>query len=128
MIITLKRLLYLLLLLSCLLNYGCDKDDPSLENDFDPLTGLRFISTPENQVFHNDEYQYTPEAENRQAGDMNYLLEPDGLGKSNEDVLKLFYDVRNGEEFEVTFERNFGISLTDFEDEFFDRIRNYIGE
>jgi len=59
---------------------------------------------------------------------MDYLLDPGGLGKSNDDVLNLFYDVRNGDEFEVTFQRNFDISLQNFEDEFFDRMRGFIGE
>jgi len=57
---------------------------------------------------------------------MNYMLDPEGLAKSNQDILHLFYDVRNGKVFENAFEVNFGIALENFEYEFFERIRSWL--
>ena len=57
---------------------------------------------------------------------MRYLLDPMGLNKSCQDVLSLFYDIRAGVTFEIAFQNNFGIGLKTFEEEFYDRIRNYL--
>ena len=59
---------------------------------------------------------------------MRYLLDPDGYGKSVQDVLNNFYDVRNGMSFPEAFEKNFGISIVDLEVEYYDRMREYLGD
>ena len=57
---------------------------------------------------------------------MKYLLDPKGLNKSYNDVLNLFYEIREGNSFDNAFQNNFGLSLTVFEVEFYDRIRAYL--
>jgi hypothetical protein len=57
---------------------------------------------------------------------MRYLLDRRGMGKSFSDVLDLFYDMRDGISFPVSFQDNFGISVSDYEDEFYDRMRAYL--
>ena len=57
---------------------------------------------------------------------MRYLLDPEGYGKSIQDVLHQFYDIRNGMSFPDAFQKNFGISITDFETEYYDRMRAYL--
>lgn len=57
---------------------------------------------------------------------MRYLIDEDGYGQSFQDVLKLIYDLRQGLLFPVSFENHFGISVIDFENEFFDRMRAYL--
>ena len=57
---------------------------------------------------------------------MRYFLDPNGLGKSLQDVLNLFYDVRNGVLFPEAFQNNFGISLTQFEIDYYDLMRTYL--
>ncbi|MDH5385632.1 MAG: hypothetical protein OEY18_13070 [Candidatus Aminicenantes bacterium] len=59
---------------------------------------------------------------------MRYLLDRKGLGKSYRDVLGLFYDMRNGISFPVSFQNHFGISLDDYEIEFYDRMRVYLSQ
>jgi hypothetical protein len=57
---------------------------------------------------------------------MRYILDDRGMGKSYQDVLSLFYDLRDGVSFPVSFENRFGIGVSDFEDEVFDRIGVYL--
>ena len=57
---------------------------------------------------------------------MKYLLDPKGLNKSLQDVIQVFYDVRDGVSFNPAFQNNFGLSLKVFEDEFYDRIKAYL--
>jgi len=57
---------------------------------------------------------------------MRYILDTKGMGKSYQDVLSLFYDLRRGVSFPVSFENHFGISVSDYEDEFYDRMRTYL--
>lgn len=59
---------------------------------------------------------------------MRYLLSPLGLNKKHVDVLNLFYDIRDGHSFDTAFLNNFGIELKTFEDEFYDRIREYLNK
>jgi hypothetical protein len=58
---------------------------------------------------------------------VTYILDARGMGRSYQDVLGLFYDVRNGVSFPVSFRDRFGISLGDFEDQVFDRLKDYLG-
>jgi len=59
---------------------------------------------------------------------MKYILDSNGLGKSIDDVLTLFYDIRNGISFTIAFQNNFGISLNEFEENIFDRLGNYLND
>jgi hypothetical protein len=58
---------------------------------------------------------------------MRYFLDPKGLGKSIGDVLQLFYDLRNGIEFPVAFQSNFDLDVETFKNEYYDRMRQYLG-
>ena len=57
---------------------------------------------------------------------MRYFLDPNGLGKSMQDVLGLFYDIRNGVLFPEAFQNRFGISLEQFEIDYYDLMRTYL--
>ncbi len=57
---------------------------------------------------------------------VRYLLDTRGMGKSYRDVLRVFYDLRDGKPFPVSFQDNFGISVSDYENEFYDRMRAYL--
>lgn len=59
---------------------------------------------------------------------MKYILDANGLGRSLDDVLALFYDIRNGMVFSISFQNNFGISLSEFEAQIFDRLTNYLSQ
>jgi hypothetical protein len=58
---------------------------------------------------------------------MRYFLDSNGLNKSIDDVLQLFYYLRNDIPFETSFEAHFGIDVETFEDEYYDRMRAYLG-
>lgn len=57
---------------------------------------------------------------------MRYLLDPDGMNRSLDDVLQLFYDLRNDIPFETSFESHFGIDVETFEEEYYERMREYL--
>ena len=57
---------------------------------------------------------------------MEYMLDPMGLDHSLQDVLNVFYDLRELTPFEESFENNFGISVEDLELEIFDRLQEYL--
>lgn len=57
---------------------------------------------------------------------VRYMLDEEGMGRSYQDVLGLFYDVRGGASFSASFESRFGIALSDLEAEVFDRLRAYL--
>ena len=57
---------------------------------------------------------------------MRYFLDPKGLDKSIEDVLKLFYDLRDNTPFPIAFQSNFGLDLETLENEYYDRMRDYL--
>jgi hypothetical protein len=57
---------------------------------------------------------------------MRYLLDPLGLNKDYPDVLHLFQDIRDGESFDTSFQKNFGIGLEVFENDFYSMIREYL--
>lgn len=59
---------------------------------------------------------------------MEYLLDSNGLNKSLNDVLNVFYDLREGILFEESFENNFGISVELLEEEIFDRLREFLSD
>jgi predicted sulfurtransferase len=57
---------------------------------------------------------------------MRYLLDPKGMNKSIDDVLKLFYDLRNDIPFETSFENHFGIDVETFKEEYYSRMYAYL--
>jgi hypothetical protein len=57
---------------------------------------------------------------------VTYVLDEEGMGRSYQDVLNLFYDLRDGVSFPVSFESHFGIAVSDLEAEVFDRLRAYL--
>jgi hypothetical protein len=57
---------------------------------------------------------------------VRYLVDENGLGKTSEDVLNLFYDIRNDTPFSSAFIDNFGISLESYENNFFSLAENYL--
>ena len=59
---------------------------------------------------------------------VRYLLDAGGLGKSYNHVLSLFYDLRNGVSFPDSFQQHFGIGVSDYENEFYERMRTYLNE
>ena len=59
---------------------------------------------------------------------MKYLLDEYGLAKSHDDVLALFFEIRNGTAFTDAFEMHFGISLDVFEEEIFGRLEKWLDQ
>ncbi len=59
---------------------------------------------------------------------MKYLMDPKGLDRSLQDVLNVFYNIRDGCSFGDAFENNFGLSLETFENEYYDRITAYLNK
>jgi hypothetical protein len=57
---------------------------------------------------------------------MRYFLDPNGLDKSIGEVLNLFYDLRNDVAFPAAFQSNFGLDVARFEDEYYDRMKEYL--
>ncbi|MFC2139100.1 hypothetical protein ACFLR4_00435, partial [Bacteroidota bacterium] len=58
---------------------------------------------------------------------LRYILSENGMGKSLNDILNIFYDMRTGIYFHHSFENNIGISLADFRDQFYTRVREFLG-
>ncbi len=59
---------------------------------------------------------------------VEYLLDADGFGKSPRDVTYIFTDIAEGANFSTAFENRMGISLTDYEVQFFDLMDDYLVE
>ncbi len=57
---------------------------------------------------------------------VTYLLAPSGAGKAKASVRDIFLDVGKGIPFATAFEDRLGISLADYEDHFFDRVRAFL--
>ena len=57
---------------------------------------------------------------------VGYLLYPAGVGREKPDVRDLFLDVLDGVVFATAFENRFGISLTEYEAQFFVLMRNFL--
>lgn len=57
---------------------------------------------------------------------VKYLLDPAGLGKTKPSIRDILIDAGNGAQFTVSFGNQFGISLQDYEDEFFFRMREFL--
>jgi hypothetical protein len=59
---------------------------------------------------------------------VEYLLDADGFGKSPQDVVGIFTDMADGSDFPTAFESRLGISLADYEEQFFDLMNDYLPE
>lgn len=57
---------------------------------------------------------------------VEYLMDEDGKGKSPEDMTGILIDVAQGATFEAAFESKVGLSLDDFENEFFSLMDAYL--
>ena len=57
---------------------------------------------------------------------MEYMLDPEGLNRSWQDILNVFYDLRGLMPFEDSFKENFGIEVDTLENEIFDRLRDFL--
>lgn len=57
---------------------------------------------------------------------VEYLLDPSGLGRAKTSIRDIYLDARDGVPFSEAFGARIGIGLQEYEDEFFDRIRDYI--
>ena len=57
---------------------------------------------------------------------VRYLMDPDGQGGSFYDVRDVLIDVANGVPFSTSLEERFGISLIEYEEQFFDLIYDYL--
>jgi len=59
---------------------------------------------------------------------VEYLLDEDGLGRSPQDVRDIFLDMAEGVDFSTAFENRMGISIQEYENEFFDIMDGYLDE
>ncbi|MEJ2615825.1 MAG: hypothetical protein P8Z35_12775 [Ignavibacteriaceae bacterium] len=57
---------------------------------------------------------------------MRYIITINGMGQSYNDILNLFYDIRNDIPFISAFSDNFGVSLEYFENNFYDLTKKYL--
>jgi hypothetical protein len=57
---------------------------------------------------------------------VTYLFDADGRGATLEDLRDLLLDVRDGVVFSAAFENRFGISLAQYEEQFFDLMTEYL--
>ncbi len=57
---------------------------------------------------------------------MEYMLDQEGLDRSWQDVLNVFYDLRELKAFEDSFRENFGIEVDTLENGIFDRLSDYL--
>lgn len=59
---------------------------------------------------------------------VEYLMDEDGLGKTPQDITYIFTDIAEGATFPTAFENRMGISLKDYEVQFFDLMNDYLEE
>jgi len=57
---------------------------------------------------------------------VEYLVDANGYGGTINDVKNLLMDVRNGVPFPTAFQNRFGMSLSEYESQFFDRMTAYL--
>lgn len=77
---------------------------------------------PSDAVLNAYAYYYYPMANLA----VQYLLDPRGLGRSPKDLAAVMLDLGNGVSFADSFEQHFGITESDYETQFFDRIDAYL--
>jgi hypothetical protein len=57
---------------------------------------------------------------------VEYLVDANGHGKTMDDVRNLLMDVRNGVPFPAAFQNRFGMSLSEYESQFFALMNAYL--
>jgi hypothetical protein len=57
---------------------------------------------------------------------VKYLMDPDGQGGSFYDVRDVLIDVANGVQFSTSLRNRFGMSVTEYEEQFFDLMNDYL--
>ena len=57
---------------------------------------------------------------------VRYLFTDSGEQRSLDNVVRLFYDIREGMPFSSGFEDNFGIRLAEYQTSFYERIRQFL--
>ncbi len=57
---------------------------------------------------------------------VEYLVDVNGHGKSFNDIKNLFMDVRVGVPFQTAFKNRLGMSVSEYEVQFFDLMNNYL--
>jgi hypothetical protein len=57
---------------------------------------------------------------------VRYLVDPNGLGRSVEDIKSIYLDIRNGDSFVVAFENRMGLSVDEYEATFFNLVMEYL--
>ena len=57
---------------------------------------------------------------------VEYLLDADGFGRSPQDVAAIFTDIAEGSNFSTAFENRMGISLSEYEEQFFYLMNDYL--
>jgi hypothetical protein len=57
---------------------------------------------------------------------VKYLLDPDGQGGTFHNVRDLFLDIADGVQFEVSFKNRFGMTLVEYENQFFNLMNSYL--
>ena len=57
---------------------------------------------------------------------VRYLLDPQGLDGSFNDVLEVLLDGTRGVSFDTSLKNRFGISQVEYEDQFFDLMNDYL--
>ena len=57
---------------------------------------------------------------------VKYLMDPDGQGGSFYDVRDVLIDVANGVQFSTSLKDRFGVSLIEYEEQFFDLMSDYL--
>jgi hypothetical protein len=79
---------------------------------------------PESVIERSNGFEYYP------AFDLavRYLLDPDGLGKTFQDVMAMYLDMEAGTPmfFEAAFEKHMGITVAEYEEQFFTRMADYL--
>ncbi len=55
-----------------------------------------------------------------------YLLDPNGLGKTYEDVIAMYQAIKDGLSFEAAFHNQFGMTVNEYETNYFDIIETYL--
>lgn len=82
------------------------------------------VDLPLSEILSSNEYAryYYPMAQLA----VDYLLDPEGLGKSPEDLAALMLDMGNDVSFAEAFETRMGISVHDYETQFFTLMDGYL--
>jgi hypothetical protein len=89
-----------------------------------PIGIKEWADFPESVIERSNGYEYYPMFDVA----VRYLLDERGHGRTFADVMALFQDLVTSFNFASSFERHMGISVEDYEDEFFELITPYLAE